>query len=138
MPLKPRKLDHSARLAPVLQITAVAGPLKDPPHETDTTRHTAVAPSPPAQLDADQQPAPGQQVLGPPVSGLTVQLSMCPMGPTADDSSCSVPDQHIAAEAAQPVQLWAPVPVPRIVAVLKALQVSRRPTVEDMTCVWRA
>ncbi len=128
MPLKPRKLDRSARLAPVLQTTAAAGPLRDPwMHETNVTRHKVAAPAPLVQPDTDQQSAPKQQVLRPPASGLTAQLSV---GSATDDSSCSSPDQHTAAEAAQQAQLWVPVPAPRIVAVLKALQVRRRHAVE--------
>ena len=124
MPLKPRKLDRSARLAPVLQITAVAGPPRDPAtHGADSNRPMAVATIVYAQSDTDQQPAPEQLVLRPSVGGLTAQTTSAPK--SDGRNSCS-PAQHATTETAQQGRLWKPVPAPRIVAVLKALQVGPR------------
>ena len=137
MPLKPRKLDRSARLPPVLQITAVARPLSEPSHAVDTTRHMVTAPAPTAQPDAEDQPATDQQVLRPAVSEPAAQMPMFPMDPLADGSSRSSPGQLAAAEAAQQAGLWVPLPAPRIVAVLRELQARRHDAVEhEPFCQW--
>ena len=121
--LKPRKLDRSARLAPVLRITAVAGPLRGPPtQEAAATRHFAVTTTPHAPADADHEPPPDQDELRSCISEISARL---PSSPIAAGSACSSPGQRATAEAAEEVQLWAPVPVPRLVAALKALQARR-------------
>ena len=120
--MKPRKLDRSARLAPVLQINSMAGPIREPMQAATLTLHQGTATPSPAQSDTDRGSAAEQDSLGPAVGGLTAR---CSPGHIADDSAGASPNQPAAAEAAQGVQPWVPVPVPRIVAVLQGLQVSR-------------